>query len=136
MHFAPVQVYLISILLFVLVDVSTGIWASIKEGKSFKSKILGDGLFSKLIIYFLLMWMAIQFGLVLQSVTHTSTFYIAWILTILISAYEISSLIENVIKINPKLLFLNRFKRMITTISDKQIKQAKKKFDSEEEIKE
>jgi hypothetical protein len=59
--------------------------------------------------------------LILQSVIYHTAFYMAFIMTLLISVYELTSIIENMVSINPQLSFLKRFKGILNKVVDKEI---------------
>lgn len=118
---AGIHVYIYAIIFLTLLDVITGVWAAIHSGEQITSKKLKTGLLQKTALYLLLLVGAFMVGKVLQSVLHYEQFYIAFLLTLMISVYEMTSVIENVIKINPDLKFLQRLIGVMNVVVDKQI---------------
>jgi len=128
MYFAGSHAYIISVMALLLLDVITGVSAAKKSGEPITAKRLGMGLLEKTGLYLILLIASFVLGLVMKDVVHIETYYITWLLTILIDVYEITSIIENVIKINPELAFLNKIKKLLNHSVDKQFEKVEKKL--------
>ncbi|RZJ98123.1 MAG: hypothetical protein EOO46_25195 [Flavobacterium sp.] len=126
--YAPVQLYAISIFMLIIMDVILGIWASRIKGEPFKSRTLRKGLIEKIALYGMLFTGCIIMGKILQSVFHYKTFFIAWVFTILIAVYELSSIVENIIIIKPELAFLNKLVSLLKKVEQKQLDSVEKKI--------
>lgn len=101
---------------------------SIKKGERFESKIFRKGLIEKSILYTILMCASLVLGKLLQTVFDFDVFYISWTLSVMICVYEISSVIENIVVINPNLAYLNAFKTFVKSIGKKQVESVTEKF--------
>lgn len=119
-YFAGIEVYVIAIGALVVADVITGIWASFKRDELFSSKKLGRGLIQKTALYSLIMASSFVIGKVINSALPVTTYWMTWVLTLLILLYELSSVIENIVVINPDMVFLRRFSGLFEKIVDKQ----------------
>lgn len=120
-YYAGIQIYIFAIGFLVVADVFTGTWSSFKQGHKFSSKKLGKGLIQKTVVYLLIMATSFEIGKVLQSAISHETHWLSWILTLLILLYELTSIIENILVINPDLVFLKRFSGLFEKVVSKQI---------------
>lgn len=123
MFFTGIHVYIYAVFLLTLIDVITGTIASIKRGEAFKSKILKKGLVEKFFLYILIMIAVFVLETVAKSVIKYTAFYFVSFAAFSISCYELISILENIISINPKLTFVTSFinltNRLQTTATDK-----------------
>lgn len=71
-----------------------------------------------------------EIGKVIQSAIGNDTFWLTWILTLLILVYELSSAIENIVIINPDMVFLKRFSGLFENIVDRQMDNVEEKLNS------
>lgn len=128
MYFADIHLYIIAVLCLTIIDVVTGVWAAKKRNEEITSRKLRKGLLEKTALYLILLLSSFIIGKVFQNVLHFENYYVSWILTILISVYEITSIIENSISINPNLSFLGKFKSLLNKVADKQIDNVEEKL--------
>lgn len=135
-YYAGIQIYLVAIGALVVADVITGIWASFKQGERFSSKKLGRGLIQKTVIYLIIMATSFEIGKVIQSAIGNETYWLTWILTLLILLYELSSVVENIVIINPDMVFLKRFSGLFEKVVNKQMDNVEEKLGNTEEAKE
>lgn len=70
------------------------------------------------------MLVALLLGNVFHSVLNVGGTYIAWVVTLLISAYETTSITENFVVIYPDVPFLKRISNLINKAADKQLEKA------------
>jgi toxin secretion/phage lysis holin len=120
-YYAGIHIYLVAIGALVLADVITGVWSSFVSGEKFSSKKLSKGLIQKTAIYLIIMAASFEIGRVMQTVIPHETMWLTFILTALILLYELTSIIENIVVINPDFYFLRRFSNMFEKVVEKQI---------------
>jgi toxin secretion/phage lysis holin len=120
-YYAGIHIYLVAIGALVLADVITGVWASFVSGEKFSSKKLSKGLIQKTAIYLIIMAASFEIGRVMQTVIPHETMWLTFVLTALILLYELTSIIENIVVINPDFYFLRRFSNMFEKVVEKQI---------------
>jgi hypothetical protein len=129
MFFAGIHVYFYYIVGLTIIDVITGVIASIKRGEPFKSKILRKGLIEKGILYNLLMISVFFLEMILKTVISYDAFYLVLASAMMIGTYELSSIAENLIVINPRIAFLKSILKMSNKMHEKTIEIAEKKID-------
>src|SRR4051812_33572661 len=95
LFFAGIHFYLYCVLGLVVIDVITGIMASLKKGEEFKSRLLRRGLIEKLILYLLLIISIFILEIVIKTAINYTPFYLVIFSVIIIATYEISSILEN-----------------------------------------
>ena len=127
-YFSSIHIYFYAIIALSVIDCITGIWASVKQGVSFKSSILRKGLVQKFLLYNLLMISVFIIEKVLKSVIIYSKFYFVMIATMMISTNELVSICENILKINPRLLFVNKVINLTNQVQDETVNTAEKKI--------
>jgi hypothetical protein len=132
MYFADIHLYVIAVLSLTAIDVFMGVWAARRRNEQITSRKLRKGLIEKAALYLVLLVASFILGKVMQNVLSFEKFYLTWILTLLISVYEITSIIENMISINPNLSFLGKFKKLLNSIADKQIESTESSLSSQE----
>ena len=130
LFFAGIHTYIYCVLGLVLIDVVTGIIASLKKGNKFKSRILRKGLIEKVILYNLLMISVFILEIVIKTAVNYSAFYMVLIATVLISTYELSSILENILVINPNLSFISKLINLSNKIQESTIDVAEEKIDN------
>lgn len=135
-YYAGIQLYLFAIGALVVADVVTGIWASFKQGEKFSSKKLGRGLIQKTVIYLIIMAASFEIGKVIQSAIGNETYWLTWILTLLILVYELTSVIENIVIINPQFYFLKRFSGLFEKVVNNQMDSVEERLGKLDEPKE
>lgn len=129
LFFAGIHTYIYCVLALVVIDVVTGIIASIKKGEEFRSRILRKGLVEKVILYNLLMISVFVLEIVIKTAFNYSTFYLVLIATVCITTYELSSIMENILVIKPELGFVRKLINLINKLQDKTVDIAAKKID-------
>jgi carbon starvation protein CstA len=128
MYFAGIHLYIVAVVVLALMDVFTGVWAAKKTGIEITSRKLRRGMLEKTGLYLILLVASFVLGKVMQDMIKIDNFYVAWLLTVLICIYELTSIIENVIKIYPTLAFLSKLKVLLNKVGDKQIDNAEGKL--------
>jgi hypothetical protein len=116
---AGVHNFFYGITLLVVVDVISGILASLKKGEKFSSKKLRKGLLERFIIYntmLIIIW--VIESMVKQSFSYDN-WYVVTFVGVMIGSYEISSIIENLVVINPEFAFLRKVSRVLNLLEDK-----------------
>lgn len=127
--FIGVHVYFYYVIALMFIDVFTGIWASRVAGDAFQSKKLRKGLLEKFALYVILIISVFILELILKKILSYNEFYGVALLAIFISTYEISSIIEKVLIINPNLTFLNKVARILNLLDNRLEKKAEKTID-------
>jgi len=92
--FAPWRDEYGALLALILLDTATGIWASLKEGKRFRSALLKEGFLGKVFLYFSSLLLA---ALVDRVMKVGALGFTLWFLT----ATEGLSVLENLQRIRP-----------------------------------
>lgn len=123
-YYAGIMVYLIAIGVLVVADIITGVWAAFKLGEKFSSKKLGKGLIQKSAVYLIIMAASFEIGKVMQTAIAHETMWLAFVLTTLILLYELTSIIENIVVINPDMYFLRRFSGLFEKVVNRQMENA------------
>lgn len=119
MLFAGIHSYFYAVIAFTVIDVITGIAASLKKGEKFKSRILRKGLIEKLCLYMVLMVSVFILESVVRTGIKLENYWLVMVATVLISTYEFSSIVENILVINPKLVFLKQLKAISKSVAKK-----------------
>ena len=130
LFFAGIHTYIYCVLALVIIDVITGIIASLKKGEEFKSRILRKGLIEKVILYNLLMISVFVLEIVIKTAFNYSAFYLVLIATVCITTYELSSIMENILVIKPELGFIRKLITLTNKLQDKTVDIAENKIDS------
>jgi phage-related holin len=130
-----IKLYVFSILTLALLDVITGVWASSRQGHLLTSKLLWRGLLAKVGLYLILLYAVMGLDIMLQSVLPMEKFYMVFVVSLLISVYEVTSIIENAVNINKDLAFLRAFASMWSRMVNKRIAVLEEKVDAIEEKK-
>jgi phage-related holin len=129
LYFTGIHIYLEAIGALVLFDVITGITASLKSGQKFTSQELKKGLLEKVALYLILILSAFILEMIFKSMYNWDKFFVVFFVSTLISSYEAVSICENILRINPKLTFLNSLIRLSQRVSKTAIDSADKKID-------
>lgn len=124
MGLAGIKIYLLSVFLLVILDVITGVMASLKKGESFKSKILKKGLIDKTFLYIVMLIAVFILEGLAKSVINYTPYYFVFLASFMIACYELSSIFENVYVLNPNLTFLKSFLYLVSKLSDKAVSTA------------
>jgi hypothetical protein len=127
---AGIHTYLYAVAALLLFDVLTGIYASIKRGESFTTKILKKGLLEKTVLYLILMGASLAMEMVLKKIFGWENYYVVFFVTLLITTYEFVSICENIYSINPNLTYLKSLIGISNRVRDKAIKYAEDKVDT------
>lgn len=134
-----VHTYLYTIVALTVIDVITGVWKSLRQGEPFTSRKLRKGLLEKVGLYLLLLVSVFILDKLLMGVIGHSTGYFAFIITFLISCYELTSIAENLSVLMPQIPFLRGlvriFKKMGSSTIDKVEKNVDTVIDTVTEIK-
>lgn len=131
--FAGIHIYLYSIITLTILDVVTGIIASVKKGEPFKSKILRKGLIEKVILYNILIVSVFALEYVIKSALGYDTYWLVMLATMLIGTYELSSIMENLLVISPNLVFIKSLIRLTDKLRDKTVSIAENKIEKLDE---
>lgn len=97
---APAKMLIISVLALVLIDLITGIWAALKQGKKIESAVMRRTL-SKLFIFQL----AVISGFIVETYMLDNFFPVSKIIASVIGLVELTSILENSNKILGQPLF-------------------------------
>jgi hypothetical protein len=132
MALAGIKVYLVSVFALVILDVITGVAASIKKGESFKSKILKKGLIDKTFLYIImLIAVFILEGLAKSVFTYTPCCFV-FFAAFMISCYELISIFENIFVLNPNLAFIQPLINLTSKLSSKAAETAESQIGKED----
>lgn len=132
LFFAGIHVYIYAVFALILLDVTTGIYASTKQGQKFTSEYLKKGLLEKLALYLILLIAAFCLETVFKSIYEWDKFFVVFFVTVLITTYETVSIFENIQVINPKLSFLTSLIKLSKSLNQSAIKYAEKKIQNVE----
>lgn len=127
--FGGIHVYIYAVMVLVFIDVITGVIAARKKGEAITSRKLRKGLLEKLLLYMLLLLTVFVLDLVLKSVFNHTSFYFVFILTFLISTYEVVSVFENISVLKPQIPFLNALIRIFKKMGDKAVTKMEERVD-------
>ncbi|MBC7424971.1 MAG: phage holin family protein [Bacteroidia bacterium] len=130
LFFSGIHVYLYAVGALLVFDVITGIYASMLKGKKFTSRHLKKGLLEKLALYLILMLASFVMEAVLKSIFGWESYFVVFLVTILITTYECVSICENILQINPKLTYLKSLIGLSNRMRDATIKYAEDKVES------
>jgi hypothetical protein len=126
MGLAGIKIYLVSVFGLVILDVITGVMASIKKGEAFKSKILKKGLIDKTFLYIVMLIAVFILEGLAKSVINYTPYYFVFLASFMISCYELISIGENVFVLNPDLSFLKPLISLVGKLQDQAISTAQK----------
>lgn len=129
-YFTGIHVYLYCVFFLLTFDVATGITASIKKGDKFTSRYLKKGLLEKLALYIILILAAFALESVVKTIFNWEKFFVVFFVSLLISIYEVVSICENILIINPSLVFLSSIIKLSKSLNDKAIETAQSKIDA------
>ncbi|MBN9295388.1 MAG: phage holin family protein [Filimonas sp.] len=130
LYFAGIHNYLFIVFALTLLDVVTGVMASIKKGEKFKSRILRKGLLEKFLLYLIIMLAIFFLETLGKSIIQYDKFYFVFIGTFLISTYEVVSILENILVLNPKLLFISSLIKLTNSLQSKAIEKSEKAIET------
>lgn len=108
--------------MFVITDLVTGTWASIKKGEGFRSRKFYVGGVFKLFVHSLMIMLMWKFGSLFDIILPVSGYAMASLMTGFILLYEFSSITENVLVIFPDMVFLKKMRNMLRHVLNKQTK--------------
>lgn len=128
-YFAGIKVYIITVFVLTFIDVITGTIAAIKRGEPFKSKILKKGLIEKFFLYVLVLIAVFVFEGLTKQIINYSAYYFVFFASFLICSYELVSILENVVSINPNLTFIKPIINLVNKMQTKSISKADKMVD-------
>lgn len=94
--FMPFKLFIYIILFFAGLDLVLGVAASIRKGEGFSSRKFSKGTLAKFLLYTILAGCAAVVDATIKYMFPLEKFYAVWLITSLISAYEISSIMESV----------------------------------------
>lgn len=129
LFFAGIHIYLYAVGSLVVLDVVTGIYASIRNDKPFTSKYLKKGLLEKVALYLILMLAAFALEKVFKSIYPWDHFFVVFFVTVLITTYETVSVCENILIVNPNLVFLKSLITLSNKLNTSAIKYAEGKIE-------
>ncbi|RYF96301.1 MAG: hypothetical protein EOO00_03045 [Chitinophagaceae bacterium] len=118
---AGIRAYIFAVMVLTVIDVITGIIASVKKGEPFKSRVLRKGLLEKVLIYNLLMVSVFILEYIIKKAIGYDNYWLVLMTTTLIGTYELSSIFENLYVINPNLTFLKSLIKLSDKLRDKTI---------------
>lgn len=111
--FAPIYAHIVVILVAVLLDVMLGIIASLRKGEIFTSRRLKDGLINKTAIYGILLASFLMIEGVVMGMLGYTVFYAVGAISTMILFYELISIIEKLIVIDPRTKVLYRILKFV-----------------------
>lgn len=117
--FTPIYLNIIFIFSIIILDVLLGIMASLKKGEAFTSHRLKEGLIHKVAFYGILLSSFLGFEYVLMNMFFYKTFYIIGAITAMIGFYELTSIIEKMIIIEPRIKVFHRILKFIKKTDEK-----------------
>ncbi|RZK45997.1 MAG: hypothetical protein EOO97_00030 [Pedobacter sp.] len=127
LYFQGIHIYLMLVGALVLIDVTTGLYASLKRGEGFSSRKLRKGLLEKLALYLVLMVAVCLTEKLTMTVLGFKTFYLTWLVSTLICFYECSSVAENLVSIRPDIPFLSGLVKIFNRMGQKTLENMNQK---------
>lgn len=127
--FAGIHMYIYAVIALSIVDVITGVLASSKRGEKFTSKKLKKGLLVKFALYLVLILTVFVLDLITKSVFHHEDFYFSFLITFLISTYEVVSILENINTIKPDIPFMSALVSIFKKMGEKSIEKMEERVD-------
>lgn len=112
------QVYIVCIFVLVIIDMITGIMASLHRGERFNSRKLRTGLIERIILYGFLFIITMMLDTMLRSVYDYGKNYIDIICCTIIGFYEAGSCVENLASRFPKYPPLKKIGKTLNLLSD------------------
>lgn len=113
------RIYLCALLVLVIMDMITGIMASLHRGEKFNSRKLRTGLLERIILYGFLFIITLMLDTILRGTINYGKYYIAILCCTIIAFYEAGSCIENLVSRFPKYPFLKRLGGKLNLLQDK-----------------
>ncbi len=127
--FAGIHTYIYAVLALTIIDVITGLLAAHKRGEAITSRKLRKGLLEKFALYLVILISIFTLDVVLKSILPVESFYLSAIVTFLISTYECTSILENVLVINPNIPFIKPLVKVFNKMGDKTVDNLDKRVD-------
>lgn len=110
------RVYLLSIFVLVIIDMISGIAASLHRGERFSSRKLRTGLIDRIILYGTLFVITLMIDTMLKGTIDYGRDYVAIVCCMIIGFYEAGSCIENLVSRFPKYTFLKKIGGMLNLL--------------------
>lgn len=110
------RVYLFSIFVLVIIDMISGIAASLHRGERFNSRKLRTGLIERIILYGALIVITLMIDTILRGTIDYGKYYVAIICCTIIGFYEAGSCVENLVSRFPKYTFLKKIGDMLNLL--------------------
>ncbi|WPQ65506.1 phage holin family protein [Chitinophaga sancti] len=129
LFFAGIHTYIYCIIALTILDIATGIPASMKKGVPFKSRILRKGLIEKVVLYLIMLIAVFILELVVKTAIEYDSFYMVLVVTMCISTYELTSILENIAILRPELPFISRLIKLSNKIQEKTLDIAEDRVD-------
>lgn len=117
--FLDMRLYLGCIFVLIILDMITGIAASLHRGERFSSRKLRTGLVERFLLYATLFVITLMIDTILRGTVDYGRDYVAITCCTIIGFYEASSCIENLVSRFPKYLFLQRIGKMLNILDKK-----------------
>lgn len=113
-----IRLYLGAIFVLVIIDMISGIAASLHRGEKFSSRKLRTGLIERFILYGALIIITLMIDTILRGTVNYGRYYVAIVCCTIIGFYESGSCIENLVSRFPKYTFLQRVGKMLKLLED------------------
>lgn len=110
------RVYILSIFVLVIMDMITGIMASLHKGERFSSKKLKRGLLERVLLYGSLFIITLMIDTILRGTIDYGKYYAAIVCCTIIGFYEAGSCVENLVSRFPDKAFLKRIGAMLNLL--------------------
>lgn len=117
--FSPIYLNIIFIFCVLIADVVLGVAVSIKKGVKFESRKLKKGLVHKLAFYGIIIVSFLGLELVLMKMLQYKTYYIIGVITTMIGFYELTSIVEKMMIIEPNIKVFGRLLKWIKKTDEK-----------------
>ncbi len=127
--FSGIHLFIFAIFSLTILDVVTGVTAAYKRKEPITSRKLRTGLLEKFLLYMVLLLAVFTLDIVMKHIIPIDAYYLSGLISFLISTYEVTSIMENVLTINPNMPFISSLVRVFQTMNQKTIDSMQKKID-------
>jgi toxin secretion/phage lysis holin len=129
LFFGGIHLYIYSVFALTIMDVITGVMAAKKKGEPITSRKLRKGLLEKTALYLVLLLSVFVLDTLTKNLFAHAGFYFVFIVTFLISTYEITSILENLSTMHPQIPFLSGLVRIFKKMGDSTVNGLENKVD-------
>lgn len=116
MILTSIRVYLVAIAILIIMDMLSGIGASLKNGEKFDSGKIKKGLLERIVLYGSLIIITLAIDSMVRGTWDYGSYYVTMFSCTVIGFYEAGSCIENLITLYPQYTFLKKIANMLNLL--------------------